>query len=208
MRIFSTALLCLVPAIAAAAPTVRDLGRGLAYDRVHQLPDDLPATTFGATVLDVRYVHANPPAAAAFVAWLKAHVRLHDPVLLLANPQTSPALLAPFATAEALPGLIIIGPALDRFATDIAVPVSEARERKAYDALESGAPIESLIDYTPEKQRNDEARLAREHLSDAEMAADDSPPKADPPAQPPPLTDSILQRAVQLHRAMLALGRL
>jgi hypothetical protein len=128
-------------------------------------------------------------------------------VFLLANRDTSPALLAPLNSADAVTGLVIVGAGAPGFSPDIALPVSSADEKRAYDAMEHGASVESLITDRVLKSRNDEATLARERLSDS--GADDAePPAPAPAATPPPLIDPVLQRAVQLHRSLLALRRL
>ena len=108
-----------------------------------------------------------------------------------------------------MPNLVVLGPAARDFEPDISVPVSPSAERRAYDALEKGAAIDSLVTEKVEKTRNDEERLDREHLEDGappdeggETAQANSPPPA------PSLIDPVLQRAVQLHRALLALKRL
>jgi hypothetical protein len=101
------------------------------------------------------------------------------------------------------------------------VSVAPSVERRAYDALEKGASIDSLISAPVVKERNDEERLDQEHLEDSappDQARDapksetaDSAPDAGQPAMPPappPLIDPVLQRAVQLHRALVALKRL
>jgi hypothetical protein len=160
-------------------------------------------------ILDVRYVSGDAGAAGPLTAWLKAHASLKTPVILLVNESTSPELLANFTSAEAVPGLVVIGPAQSKVASDIAVDLSNRRERKAYDALESGVPLATLIDENPDKPRNDEARLAKDHISDAEMAASgDNSPLHDSPPTPGPLIDAALQRAVQFHHALVALKRL
>jgi len=195
-----------------AAPLRQDLGEGLIYFRAHTLPEDLPAPTVAlgrATVLDVRYVSGRRSAGAELAAWLKAHASLRSPIILLANGETSPALLASFSSADAIPGLVVIGPANDKLACDIGVEIDPARERQAYDALGSGTPAAKLIDDNPEKARNDEARLAKDHLSDGELASSgDTGPLHDDPPVPGPLVDTVLQRAVQFYHSMLALKRL
>ncbi|HEY3755168.1 MAG TPA: hypothetical protein VGL42_03360 [Opitutaceae bacterium] len=205
-------LFLIATAAACAAPLQKDLGQGLVYFRMHQLPGDLPANP-GAKgrpcVLDLRYVKGTAAAAADLKAWLASHATIKTPVLLLANADTSPALLAPLAAAQSIPGLVIIAPETVKFPADIAVDVSPRRERKAYDALEEGTPVEKLLNDNPPKERNDEARLARDHISDEEMEAEtESANPTDAPAPPRPLIDAELQRAVQLHRALLALKQL
>jgi hypothetical protein len=216
MMKLSLALLCLAlaPGPARAAPRPSDLGLGLVYSRVHHLPGDLPADPSvrgHPCVLDVRYVAGEGPAAAALAGWIRAHAGPRTPVILLANAGTSPVLLAGLGPLDSNPGLIVLGAAAPGFQPDIAVAVDRQTERRAYDALDAGASLASLLNDNPEKPRNDEARLAREHLSDSALADDDesgaeAAPK--PPALPLPLIDPVLLRAVQLHRALLALGKL
>ncbi len=81
--------------------------------------------------------------------------------------------------------------------------VSPEDDKRAYDALESGASVESLLSDYPDKPRIDEAYLEKEHLSDSD--APDLP--TDKPPPPKPLVDALLQRAVQLHRGLVALKR-
>jgi len=215
MKRFPALLLFVATAAAAlAAPLQRDLGQGLLYCRVHTLPADLPtdvAIRHHTWILDVRYVAGDRAAATALTGWLKFHASATTPVLLLANADTSGVLLAPFAAADAIAGLIILGPSRADFAPDIAVAVTPEGERRAYHALETGTPIEALITEKIEKARNDEAMLAREHLPDSALAnppeeGTDAGPRADKaPAQ---LLDPVLQRAVQLHRTLIALKRI
>ena len=196
----------------SAAPLRQELGDGLTYFRAHDLPAELPAAAAAlgrANILDLRYVAGGRAAAKELTAWLKAHSSLHAPVILLANGETGSALLANFASAEAIPGLVIIGPDGDRLACDISVDVDPKRERAAYDALESGTPLTKLLDDNPEKARNDEARLAKDHLSDGELASTgDTGPLHDSPPVPGPLVDAVLLRAVQFYHTLLALKRL
>ena len=202
--------------VAGGASLDFDLGQGLAYHRVHQLPTDLP-TAEGARrqpcILDLRYVTGDTGAAAALTAWLKFHGTARAPVIILANFATSSALLAPLTTPRPGASVIVIGGAAPGFGPDIALKISPDAERSAYDALENGAAIEDLITKVTNKPRNDEASLAKEHATDAAPADESLPPandgevaaKAKPPAPP---IDAALQRAVQLHRTMLALKKL
>ena len=198
----------LAPCAGRAAPLERDLGQGLSYVRIHSIPTDLPtgeSPRGRACIVDVRYVRGDRAASTALLSWLKTHARPKSPVFLLANPGTAQVLLVPLNSAGAVPGLVVLGPAARDFKPDISVPVSPSAERRAYDALEKGASIDSLVTETVEKPRNDEERLDREHLSDS--APQDQPADSGQPAAPA-LTDPVLQRAVQLHRALLALRRL
>lgn len=193
-------------AASAAAGQVRDLGQGLAYYRVHELPSDLPSPPAGRPgpcVLDLRFAKANEIAASALKAWVSFNVSARTPIFVLENAATSPSLLA------ALPGngpkgLVVLAPAPDRLAPDVTVRVADDTDQRAYDALEKGAPVESLLSDNPAKPRIDEAYLEKEHLPDSE--APDA--AADRPTPPSPLVDAMIQRAVQLHRGLLALKRL
>jgi hypothetical protein len=81
--------------------------------------------------------------------------------------------------------------------------VAPEDDRKAYDALEKGADVRSLLSDYPDKPRIDEAYLEKEHIADSE--APEVP--TDKPLPPRPTVDALLQRAVQLHRGLLALKR-
>lgn len=194
-----------------AAPFERDLGQGLVYCRVHALPDDLPQAASGARhpwVLDVRYVGGGPVEGAELLAWLKAQAAPRTPVFLLANTSTSADVLAPLNSADAVVGLVVLGQVAPDFHPDIALPADPSTERRAYDALEKGASVESLTSAEiRDKPRDDEAKLDRERLQDGN-SAETGASAPEPVEKPPPLTDASLQRAVQLHRALLALKRL
>jgi hypothetical protein len=206
------ARLCLALAAGAFAPAapgatlVRDLGQGLAYFRVHAIPQDQPAPLSGRPgpcVLDLRYAKADELGASALKAWVIFNVSAHAPIFILENAQTDPALLAVFP-ARGPAGWIVLAPASARIAPQIAVLVSPEDDRKAYDALEKGAQVESLLSDYPDKPRIDEAYLEKEHIADSE--APDVP--TDKPLPPRPLVDAMLQRAVQLHRGLLALKKI
>jgi len=220
MRIpFSFLLLALVlatPCGTAAAPLERDLGHGLAYLRVTQLPADLPAKVaepHQALVLDLRFVSADSAAGKAFEAWLKFHASAKSPLTILINTETSPLLLRVFLAAPLPPGVVTIGPASSEFEADVSVEISPQADRLAYDALANGTPIEDLVAHKLDKPRRDEAELARQHANGStdEEVEEPSPKPVATPAQPAvaaPVTDLVLVRAVQLHRALLALRRL
>ncbi len=199
-----------------AAPLERDLGRGLTYLRVTQLPADLPTKApapHKALVLDLRYVGADATAGKAFEAWLGFHASAHSPLTILINAETSPLLLHVFLAAPLPPGVITLGPASSEFKADVAVEVSPPADRLAYDALANGTPVEELVAHKLDKPRRDEAELAREHANGStdDDSEEPAPKAAATPAAPAvevPVTDLLLTRAVQLHRALLALRRL
>jgi hypothetical protein len=216
---FSFLLLVLVlaaPRGAAAAPLERDLGRGLTYVRVAQLPADLPtkvAEPHKTLVLDLRFVSADATAGQAFEAWLGFRASANSPLTILINAETSPLLLRAFLITPLPPGVVTIGPASNEFNADIPVNVSPQADRLAYDALAKGTPIEDLVARKLDKPRRDEAELARQHNNgNTDEETDEPSPKTAatpaPPAIEAPVTDLVLVRAVQLHRALLALRRL
>ena len=213
------AFLCTVAAL-AAAPLSRDLGQNLAYLRVHVLPGDLPdAGTLRARslVFDLRFATGD---ASGFERWLAARATAATPVFVLVNPETAAPLRAALAALKTHPGLLTVGRGSPDLKPDLTLPVSPAADRRAYDALEHGASLDSLLTDNPDKERNDEASLAQERAappppeaeSDGEAAdlsslADAAPQETPAAAAPPPVIDAVLQRAVQMQRALLALGR-
>jgi hypothetical protein len=195
---------------AQAEPLTRDLGQGLAYYRIHRLPADLPTAETARRqpcVLDLRYVRAEAEAASALAGWMKFHATARTPVFILANAETSLALLTPLTSRTSSASVVILGPVSAGFTPDIALKISPDAERRAYDALEQGASVAALLNDSPDKARNDEARLARDQRGDA-APDDEAASRESKPAPPAPVIDAALQRAVQLHRTLLALKRL
>jgi hypothetical protein len=213
---FLVLLLALSIQSGAAAPLERDLGRGLAYVRATQLPEDLPTKTTAprsALVLDLRFTPADDTAAQTFGAWLKFRASPAAPITVLVNGDTSPLLLRVFLAQPLPPGVVTLGPESTDFTPDVSVHVLPQDDRLAYDALAAATAVDDLITRKLDKPRNDEARLARQHANGADEE-DSAPTPATPaPAAPAtavkvPPTDLVLARAVQLHRALLALRRL
>ena len=198
--------LLLLPTWALAAPLEREVGNGLVYVRVHTIPADLPAKPTGrvpACIVDLRYVDTNSDGATAFAAWLKARATSRTPVFVIANADTARPLLKELSVHERGTGIAVVGIPRGGFKPDVAVSASADDERKAYDALEKGAVIGTLLADNPNKVRNDEASLSKDRLAEASADATDGSPK-----QAPPPIDAALQRAVHLHRALVALKRL
>ena len=205
LRLLAAAAACALADTATAATQARDLGQGLSYYRVHELPSDLPSPPSGRPgpcVLDLRFAKSNETGASAMMAWVRFNVSPRTPIFVLENAATSPSLLASLP-GNGPPGLIVLAPASAGLGPDIAVRVAADADQRAYDALEKGAPVQSLLSDNPAKPRVDEEYLEREHLSDSEA------PEASEnrPSPPSPLVDAVLQRAVQLHRGLLALKK-
>lgn len=199
-------VLLLISGLAIAAPLEREIGSGLVFVRVHSLPADLPIKSSGrvpACIVDLRYVDADGDGAAAFTAWLKARATPRTPVFVIANADTARPLLKELGAHERGTGIAVVGIPRGAFKPDVVVNGSTDDERKAYDALERGAAIGTLLADNPNKVRNDEASLSKDRLAEASAEATDGSAK-----QSPPPVDVALQRAVHLHRALVALKRL
>jgi hypothetical protein len=208
-----------------AAPV--DLGRGLTYARLQQLPDDgvMLATVWKAPALIIDLRHPVGATEQAIPADLPVRPRTAL-LFILVGPDTPTGLLAAFRDHAS--ALITIGLAAPGLTPDIAISQTPEADRRAYDVLATGASAESLISENSTKHRFDEAALARERengVAESEEpetnGADQNtaPPAATPPPAPAgvhptpaapekPLKDLVLQRAVQLHRTLLALRRL
>ncbi len=209
-----------VPPVTPPKSAGQTLEPHLIYLRVHALPEDLPATPLSATgslVLDLRFVSAGPDAASAFATWLNARSRPQSPVLVLINRETSPALLTLLTTPPLPAGMVSLGAAAPGVRPDIALILAADADRTAYEALEHGTPLAELINPKLDKVRHDEAAMARERAAGINSETDEELPlpspddeKAKSPATvaPAPPVDRVLQRAVQLHHALQALGKI
>ncbi len=206
---------------AATTPAGRtdDLGQGLTY----VLPDAdnaqslalLKNVTAGPAVLDLRYFSAREHAAD-WLAAIKTFATPKHTCFILVSPETAPALLAGLATG--MPDCVTIGRTSPALNVTISVETSSDTDRKAWDAIGKGTDLEKLITATLEKNRYDEAVLAKEHAADVngddsstkDDATPDDPKKPDAktPAKPKPLIDAVLQRAVQIDRGLLALRKI
>lgn len=207
-RVFQLLPWILAGAAATAAPLSRDLGDQLIYHRIHTLPADLPTAAANrppAYVIDLRYVASDAAGATALHGWIRFHATPRTPVFVLANLATAPVLLQSLAARGAGPHVIVLGAAGEGFAPDIAIAVSPENERLAYDALETGADLATLLQENPDKVRNDEARLAHDHFPES---VENSPAHASRSGSPAPPLDAALQRAVHLHRALRALKKI
>jgi hypothetical protein len=195
----------------SSATELTDLGQGLAYLRIHSVAESDAALHkvvpgAGALVLDLRYATAGDDSGAALQAALAGHAA-GTPLFILVSPATSPALAAAIRTSPALT-LGILGSVP---APKVVVQADAATDRRAYDALETGTALEKLVSGKLEKERFDEATLVHEFKNGNPDA--EPPPPPDPTApkpagteeKPAPLTDRVLQRAIHLHRALLAL---
>lgn len=218
-------LIFALPAIApiiAAAP--QDLGEGLSYARITDLAKDSAdlhaALGKEAAIIDLRNATGTPDALAQLARDLNQPATgAHAIRLILINPTTAADVVA--AVSVPHPRQLTIGPKSPALQPDVAVSTTVEQDRDAYTAGLEGTPIEKLTNGNPEKRRFDEAALARTHNGAAAAAesqipdgedADPEPPKAPPPPAPAaaPVAgprDLVLARAIQIHRALLAVKK-
>ncbi len=201
------ALVCAFLCVTAArALESVDLGEGLGYVRVSALERDgadLPAALNAgrALVVDLRYATADADTAGAFLRAVSARTT-KQPLFVLVSPQ-SPADILP---ALLPPGVFTLGVADSRPQPAVIVAQTAAADRTAYDALAAGTKLDDLISGKIEKERFDEASLVKEFQNGNHNAEPPPEPEPGQPAatRPTPPLDRVLQRAVHLHRALLA----
>lgn len=209
--------LCLPAAVTTRATEPTDLGQGLSYLRVHTLEDLGKAAPLpGALVLDLRYdIADNLPAATLSQALARRPTG--EPLFILVSPAT-PARFAPIIDQSAA---LTLGAPGTKPAPKVGVQTDAATDRRAYDALDTGNSLPRLVTGKIKKERFDEATLVHEFnngypetepLPGGRQAGTVLPPPDSTGsggeseiAEETPLVDHVLQRAVHLHRALLAL---
>lgn len=205
-------LLFLATTAWAQAALNADLGKDLQYLRVTTPAEDAAAVQAlnpaHSAVVDLRFLTAESPAIEALSRALAATPPRQGTLrVLLVNTETAPALRQALTPA---PRQLVLGPAREGLRVDLAIKAAAEEERRAFEALAAGTAAEKLISNNAEKRRFDEAALMRTHNGDGSLPD----PSEDPPApsedqkteaaplEPPPF-DAVLQRAVQLHRALV-----
>lgn len=227
--LFAALFLCVPLGSQLHAAIEKDLGQSLHYLRVTDARADKAAVTAAIAqhpqlVLDLRNLNAETDFIAALHDTLAKKPAAPAARFVLINAATSPAVRATLDD-DALLSVITLGPKTKALATDIAVSISAEEDARAFAALANGTALEKLIADPVEKRRYDEAKLVQDHTNgvspaDAELPADaeDESVATEPAngkktngqekkATPPP-RDLVLERAVQLHRALLALKKL
>lgn len=207
---------------AASGSGPMSLGNGLMYLRIHSLAEsgDALADALAGTdplVLDFRHANAGEKTAARLASALKARPA---GVLLIAlvSPDTPKPIASVLARMPA--GALTLGIEGSAPSPSVIVHQSPKDDRAAYDALENGKSLDQLVTGKIDKERYDESTLSQDFANgyhdarppapvppESESAdkltpADGDVPDTDAPAR---LTDRVLQRAIQLHRALLAL---
>ncbi|HEY5553132.1 MAG TPA: hypothetical protein VIK52_14660 [Opitutaceae bacterium] len=195
---------------ATTAAFTADLGNGLRYVR---LPDASVIAKFeGTQVVDLRFTDALEESAEGLARHLQTAAKSGATLFVLVNGATDPLLRRELATVQgtARP-LLLIGPATPELAPEIVTSPDLEEERRACDAIAAGTPPADLIKEALEKPRFDEAELVRTRAiggDDEPTDGTEPPPAPDAEPKPAPLKDLSLQRAVFMHRALIALGRL
>jgi hypothetical protein len=160
-----------------------------------------PLAGDNAVVVDLRHATAAPEAVAPFTVALTAR-SAESRVFVLVGPDT------PEVVASGLKGpLVTLGIKGSQPRPQVVVQQSAEEDRKAYDALETGATLADLISGKVEKDRYDEASLVQEFKGGNHDAKPPDAGQTKGNAVPARLIDRVLQRAVHLHRALLALKR-
>ena len=217
-------ILALSSKLSAFSPTcfateLTDLGEGLSYLRIHALDESAKGLTAAIRerdylVLDLRHTTVTVESADLIRMALKAR-ESKPPVFMLVSPAT------PKALAESLMEIankcLTLGVKDSIPTPQVIIDQPATTDRLAYEALESGQTLDSLISGKIVKERFDESALMKEFTNGNTNAA--PPPSPDPTAKPsaaektpattakPPeqLTDRVLQRAIHVHRALLAI---
>ncbi|MET0262428.1 MAG: hypothetical protein ABW223_05995 [Rariglobus sp.] len=158
----------------------------------------------GSAVLDLRYATDEAAAAPLFTAIKSAPANPQRILIVLLSPETSLGLRARLA---GLSRILTVGRAATDFKTDIVVTTSSEADRRAFDALVAGTPPEKLMIENADKPRFDESTLVKEHATGI-AAEHPTPSKTEADAPEKPLVDAVLQRAVHIHRGLVALRKI
>ena len=213
-RLAVPAVAVLLSATAQAVPiSASNIDEGLNYVRLTDASEN--ATFSGAEVIDLRFTDALEESANVLAGRIRSAAQSGATLFVLVNNATDPLLRHHLAQIKgSVRSLIFIGPVTPELAPEIVTDPDIETERKACDAIAAGTPPADLIKEELAKKRFDEAALVRSHENGGNPhASDDNAPKKtdktdDSDDKPAPLKDISLQRAVFLHRALLALGRL
>lgn len=225
MKTLTILLSFLCFAVGASAALEQEIEKGLYFVRVADLDKEPSAVSAALShedvIIDLRYTAASTEAAATFHAQLKSAAMTPTAHrLILLTSTTSAALIA--AVDQDIPHVVTLSPRSEALNTDIMVNASAEVDRTAYDAVNAGTALDKVISSNPEKRRFDEAALAHDRAAAAQAPADDDveqidaiagttqPALSNPDAakkSPAAPHDRVLERAIQIHRALLVLKR-
>lgn len=182
----------------------RELHPGLRYVPLAEVSTAAPTT---AWVLDARQAATAPPPAAAVTDLLRHPAQ---PLLVLLDA-TSPAWLLTLL-AEPSPLRLTLASADTGGPVDIPVATTPAADAKARLALGERADFDAALGRLAAKHRRDQATLNGRHNPVHSTASSAPAALAEPTAGETPdrelvPPDLVLQRAVQVHAGLKALGR-
>ncbi len=209
-KIISHCFIVLALAAASGATELTDLGRGLSYLRVSSVSESAKAIVASVPqnrpfVLDLRYVTATDEDSRLISGALAKRTGTL-PLFILISPETPPAVAQ--ALSRLPVGTITLGVEGSAPVPTVVVAQATGTDRRAYDAARDGLALETLISGKINKERFDEASLVRDfqngHAYPSPPSAPDWATKPDT-QKPQVLTDRVLQRAVHLHRTLVAL---
>lgn len=207
---------CLLSSGSAAEPV--ELGPDLGYLRVHSIVEEREAITtalikFRALVLDLRYPLDERDAGETLRQELATHAA-KPRLYVLVSPAT-PVPVVGIIASSPVRWLVTLGVKGSRPEPQVVVQQSAEADRAAYDAIAAGTALTQLTSGRIEKERFDEASLVQEfkngnhnaHPPVTGQAKGTEAPVGPAGSQAERLTDRVLQRAVHLHSALLALRR-
>jgi hypothetical protein len=206
-------LVSLSAPLRAATPEAVDLGSDLSYLPIRDLGEATPylQSTLAqsrAVVVDLRYATADDAATTGLRSALAQHPA-GAPLYVLLSPATP---LDVVTVVSQTPGTCLtLSLRSAKSPARIQVRTDPDSDRRAYEALAAGTAPATLISGKIEKERFDEAMLVQEFNNGNPDA--EPPPSPDPTAPKEqvgdaptaPLVDRVLQRAVHLHQALIAL---
>ncbi|HEY4299282.1 MAG TPA: hypothetical protein VGM73_00315 [Candidatus Didemnitutus sp.] len=212
-KIFAALAFGCLAALASSAPATTQpatLDAGLAYVRVHSLAADGKAletacAAGGALVVDLRY-----PAVRAgdedVLAQDLASRHGTQPLYILVSPSTPASLATAIARAAGPEATLGVADSVPK--PKVVVFQTSEADRTAYDAADAGKELGQLILGKIQKDRYDEASLVNDFNNgnpNPEPPAAPDPRDAKGNAKAPALVDRVLQRAVNLNRALAAI---
>ncbi|MDP2139026.1 MAG: hypothetical protein Q8J74_14345, partial [Candidatus Didemnitutus sp.] len=155
--------------------------------------------------LDLRYVVATDEDAPLISRALGQRTG-SLPLFILISPETPPALARVLSRLPA--GTVTLGVAGSAPTPTVVIAQATDTDRRAYAAALDGLALETLISGKLVKERFDEASLVKDfqngHAHPSPPPVPDLTAKTDPD-KPQLLIDRVLQRAVHLHRTLVAL---
>lgn len=226
--LFTALLFCSLLCPLIRASEVMALSADLGYLRVHSIVQERGTIQEAlqqsrALVLDLRRPLDERDAGETLHQELASHPA-KSRLYVLVSPATPVPVVGAIAANSAR--LVTLGIKGSQPEPQVVVQQSAEDDRKAYDALTAGSTLADLVSGKIEKERYDEASLVQEFKNGNHDARPPAVPALRSPeseggspaegseatqtkgnGSPVRPTDRVLQRAMHLHRALLALKR-